>query len=59
MFFYQETKYFHYDSHWGNFLYHKIKPGGYFHYNIFGNDYYIENYGFFMGNLGLWRSNSI
>lgn len=26
MFFYQETKYFHYDSHWGNFLYHKIKP---------------------------------
>ena len=46
MFFYQETKYFHYDSHWGNFLYHKIKPGGYFHYNIFGNDYYIENFGF-------------
>jgi hypothetical protein len=46
MFFYQETKYFHYDAHWGNFLYHKIKPGGYFHYNIFGNDYYIENYGF-------------
>jgi len=46
MFFYQETKYFHYDSHWGNFLYHKIKPGGYFHYNIFKNDYYIENYGF-------------
>ena len=46
MFFYQETKHFHNDAHWGNFLYHKIKPGGYFHYNIFGKDYYIENYGF-------------
>jgi hypothetical protein len=46
IFFYQETKHFHCDAHWGNFLYHKIKPGGYFHYNIFGNDYYIENYGF-------------
>ena len=39
MFFYQETKHFHNDAHWGNFLYHKVKPGGYFHYNI-------ENYGF-------------
>ena len=46
MFYYQETKHFHYDAHWGNFLYHKVKAGGYFHYNIFGNDYYIENYGF-------------
>lgn len=46
MFFYKETKHFHYDSHWGNFLYHKIKPGGYFHYNILGTDYYIKNYGF-------------
>ena len=46
MFFYQETKHYHYDAHWGNFLYHKVKPGGYFHYKIFGNDYYIENYGF-------------
>ena len=46
MFFYQETKHFHNDAHWGNFLYHKVKPGGYFHYNIFGQDYYIENYGF-------------
>jgi len=45
-FFYQETKCFHMDSHWGNFLYHKIKPGGYFHYKIFGKDYYLENLGF-------------
>jgi hypothetical protein len=46
MFFYKETKHFHYDAHWGNFLYHKIKPGGYFHYNILGTDYYIKNYGY-------------
>jgi len=46
MFFYQETKHFHNDAHWGNFLYHKVKPGGYFHYKIFNKDYYIENYGF-------------
>ena len=46
MFFYQETKHFHDDSHWGNFLYHKVKSGGYFHYKIFGKDYYLENLGF-------------
>ena len=36
----------HNDSHWGNFLYMKVKPGGYLHYNIFGKDYYIENMGY-------------
>ena len=36
----------HCDSHWGNFLYHKIKPGGFFHYKIIGVDYYIENIGY-------------
>jgi len=46
LFFYQETNCFHNDSHWGNFLYHKVKPGGYIHYNIFGQDYYLENLGF-------------
>ena len=46
MFFYKETNHFHNDSHWGNFLYHKVKPGGYFHYKIFGTDYYLENLGF-------------
>lgn len=35
----------HKDSHYGNFLYHKIDAGGYFHYNINGTDYYIENQG--------------
>ena len=34
------------DCHPGNFLYHKIKAGGYFHYNFFGVDYYLENVGF-------------
>jgi hypothetical protein len=38
----------HNDSHIGNFLYHKIKPGGYFHYNIYGKDYYLENQGYLM-----------
>jgi len=46
LFFYQETGFFHNDAHWGNFLYHKIKKGGYFHYIINGNNYYIENIGY-------------
>jgi hypothetical protein len=36
----------HNDSHYGNFLYKKINPGGYFHYNINGKDYYIPNLGY-------------
>jgi len=36
----------HNDSHYGNFLYKKIQPGGYFHYNINGKDYYIPNLGY-------------
>ena len=36
----------HCDAHSGNFLYHKIKKGGYFHYNLFGIDYYIKNIGY-------------
>jgi hypothetical protein len=35
----------HYDTHDGNFLYHKIKKGGFFHYNIYGFDFYLENFG--------------
>jgi hypothetical protein len=34
------------DAHWGNFLYHKIKPGGYIHYKIYDNDIYIKNMGY-------------
>jgi hypothetical protein len=36
----------HGDTHYGNFLYRKIKPGGCFCYNINGIDYYIENLGY-------------
>jgi hypothetical protein len=46
MFFQHYSKYYHNDAHAGNFLYHKIKPGGYFHYNIYGIDYYLENKGY-------------
>jgi hypothetical protein len=46
LFFYQTTKFFHNDTHGGNFLYHKIKPGGYFYYKLYGKDYYLKNLGF-------------
>ena len=46
MFFHYYTKNYHTDAHDRNFLYHKIKPGGYFHYNIYGIDYYLENKGY-------------
>jgi|694.fasta_scaffold28173_5 hypothetical protein len=36
----------HSDTHGGNFLYTKIKPGGCFHYKINNIDYYIENIGY-------------
>tara|TARA_B100000795_G_scaffold253903_1_gene224376 strand:- start:1082 stop:2374 length:1293 start_codon:yes stop_codon:yes gene_type:complete len=44
--FHNHTSNAHNDAHWGNFLYHKIKPGGYIHYNIYGNDIYVENLGY-------------
>jgi len=37
---------YHNDCHYKNFLFYTIKPGGYFHYKIFGKDIYIENIGF-------------
>ena len=46
MFFHKYINAFHNDAHAGNFLYHKIKPDGYFHYNIYGKDYYLKNIGF-------------
>ncbi len=46
MFFYQETGKYHCDTHAGNFLYHKIKNEGFFHYKLFGEDYYLENVGY-------------
>lgn len=38
--------YFHNDSHYGNFLYHRITPGGYIKYTIFGKTVYLENIGY-------------
>jgi hypothetical protein len=37
---------YHRDCHGGNFLFHKIKPGGYFKYEIFGKTIYVKNLGF-------------
>lgn len=44
--FHKKIKYCHNDSHYGNFLYHKIKPGGYIKYKIDGKYYYLENMGY-------------
>ena len=37
---------YHRDCHGGNFLFHKIKPGGYLKYEIFGKTIYVKNLGF-------------
>ena len=37
---------YHSDCHYKNFLFIKINPGGYFHYKIYGINYYIENLGY-------------
>ncbi len=46
MFFHDRIKSYHNDCHTGNFLYHRIKPGGYFYYIINGIEYYLENKGY-------------
>jgi len=58
MFFHNTIKAFHSDAHFGNFLFHKVKPGGYFHYNIHGVDYYLENIGYLwvIWDFGLIRN---
>ena len=38
-------EYFHTDTHYKNFLFHKITPGGYIQYKIFGKTIYLENLG--------------
>lgn len=45
-FFHNKLKSYHADSHGGNFLYHKIKTGGYFYYKIYNTYYYIKNNGY-------------
>lgn len=37
---------FHNDCHYKNFLFHRIEPGGYFHYKIYDIDIYVENKGY-------------
>jgi len=44
--FHNYTNQIHRDAHSGNFLYHKIKEGGYIHYKIFRIDVYIKNVGY-------------
>ena len=58
MFFQDRMQAYHKDTHAGNFLYHKIKSGGYFHYNIYGKDYYLENKGYLwvIWDFGLVKS---
>ena len=46
MFYYKYIGSYHCDAHSGNFLYHKIKKGGFYHYHIFNKDYYLENMGY-------------
>lgn len=46
MFFQYYLSMFHNDAHHGNFLFHKIEKGGYFHYRIYNVDYYIKNEGY-------------
>lgn len=36
----------HNDLHFGNVLVHEIIPGGYWHYRIDGDDYYVPNLGY-------------
>ena len=46
IFYYKETKSFHNNSIWDNFIYKQVKKGGYYHYEIMGNNYYLENIGY-------------
>ena len=46
IFFYQKTSNFYMNCKLTNFMYFKIKAGGYFHYNIFGDNYYLKNMGY-------------
>ena len=45
----------HYDIRDVNILYRNIKPGGYWHYVIYGKDFYVPNYGkmFILNDFGI------
>jgi hypothetical protein len=61
VFFHKLMRYSHNDAHFNNYLIHNIKPGGYFHYNIYGVDYYLKNLGFLviLNDFGLIRTLTI
>lgn len=44
--FHKHTGYIHNDAHLGNFLYHKISPGGYWHYKYKKTDIFVPNTGY-------------
>lgn len=50
----------HYDIKKENILFYKIRSGGYFHYKILGQDFYVPNLGylFILNDFGLSRSMS-
>lgn len=58
--FHYHTSYIHDDCHYNNFLYFKIKPGGYIHYKIYGKDFYIKNLGYLwvIWDFGLMKKKS-
>jgi len=58
IFFQHYTKLVHNDTHGFNFLVHYIKDGGYYHYNIYGKDYYLKNTGYLIviNDFGLVKS---
>jgi hypothetical protein len=43
---YHNLGFIHLDTHYGNFLYHKIEKKGCFHYKINNKNYYLENNGY-------------
>jgi hypothetical protein len=46
MFFYKETNNFITLPKYKNFVYKKVEKGGYYHYNIYGFSFYLENLGY-------------
>lgn len=40
--------FYHNDLHLGNFLIHKVKPGGFWHYKISDIDIYVKNMGYLL-----------
>lgn len=46
--FHIHTNHVHEDAHYGNFLYHKIAKGGYWHYRYNSLDIYVPNVGYLL-----------